>query len=123
MSSLCYGVLAVLFSMSLYESVFLFSAIAVKGWGIVIWPFLALTGWILLGLREIAFSRPPEMAMALYALYGSSMLMWIAAGFEINERQELGFSVLGEVFNVVTKAALPLGYAIHLGSGRRRAHP
>ena len=44
------------------------------------------------------------------------MVVWVATGFEVNSFGDAKFSIAGEVFNETSKAALALGYAVHIGT-------
>lgn len=54
--------------------------------------------------------------MVLYGLFVATMVLWVATGFEVNNLGDAKFSIMGEVFNVTSKAALALAYAVHIGT-------
>jgi hypothetical protein len=116
LKSIYYASLAVIFSMGLYEFVWYNLGVVMKGFELLFWPFAALFGWILLGIKEIYPRRPPRLSAALYAIYLASMIVWIGTGFVFNDLGNPNFSIYGEVFNIVSKAALPMAYALHIGA-------
>ena len=120
LKSIYYASLAVIFSMGLYEFVWYNLGVVLKGFGLLFWPFGALFGWILLGIREVYPWRPPRLSAVLYAIYFVSMIVWIGTGFVFNDLGSPNFSISGEVFNALSKATLPLAYALHIGSMYRQ---
>ncbi len=114
LKSLYYALLAVIFSIGLYELVWFNLAVVLYGWGQRIWEFLALLGWVFLGLREVFRTKPPRISIALYSIYVASMIAWISLGFKFNVPGTTNFDFLGEALNVVSKFSLPIGYAFHI---------
>ena len=86
------------------------------GYELRIFQFAALGGWVLLGLKEVYPKKPPKVSLVLYGLFAAAMVLWVATGFEVNNLGDVKFSVTGEVFNVTSKAALGLAYAVHIGT-------
>lgn len=110
-----YAVIAVFFSMSLYEFVWYYIAAGFRGWNLRIFPFAALLGWVFLGIREVVSKRPSRLSMLLYTVFVISMLLWAGTGFEFNDLGNPSFSISGEILNVTSKAALAIAYALHIG--------
>jgi len=54
--------------------------------------------------------------VALYGLYVICIVLWVVTGFEVNNLGTATFSVVGEAFNVTSKAALALAFAVHIGT-------
>jgi hypothetical protein len=44
------------------------------------------------------------------------MVLWVASGFAVNNLGDASFSVIGEAFNIVSKGALGLAFAFHIGA-------
>lgn len=116
LKSIYYALLTVIFSMGLFEIVWYYSAAAFRGWDLRIFQFAALFGWVLLGIREVYQKRPSKLSTVLYVVFAVSVLMWIGTGFGFNDLGNSSFSVSGEILNVVSKAALFIAYALHIGS-------
>jgi hypothetical protein len=57
-----------------------------------------------------------KISIALYLLFAATMVFWVATGFAVNNPGQLSFSIMGEVFNEVSKGALALAFAFHIGS-------
>jgi hypothetical protein len=114
--SIYYALLAVIFSMGLYEIVWYYRAAAFRGWDLRVFQFAALFGWVLLGIREVYRNPPSKISTILYAVFVISMLIWIANGFPFNDTGNPSFSVSAEILNVISKAALFFAYALHIGS-------
>ena len=102
--------------MGLFEFVWFYTAVATNGFGPRIYEFAALFGWILLGIREVIHVRPPRISVLFYGLFVIFMALWVGTGFQFNDLGGTNFSVVGETFNVASKAAIAAGYAFHLGS-------
>jgi hypothetical protein len=115
LKSLYYASLTVVFSMSLFEIVWYFSAATFKGWDLHVFQFAALFGWVALGIREVFKVHPKKISIALYLVFAVSFVLWIASGFSFNDPGYFSFSITGEVFNVTAKTSLFLGYAFHIG--------
>jgi len=115
---LYYALLAVVFFLGLYEIVWYNLAVYLSGFEPRIFEFAALAGWILLCIREVYPKRPPKLSMMLYGLFVVSMVLWVATGFAVNYLGNVAFSITGEIFNVTSKAALGLAFAIHIGTKR-----
>ena len=81
-----------------------------------IFQFAALFGWVLLGIREVFTKRPSKLSTVFYGVFAISMVIWIGTGFQFNDLGNSSFSVSGEILNVVSKAALFIAYALHIGS-------
>jgi hypothetical protein len=116
LKSIYYASLTVIFSMGLYEIVWYYSAAAFRGWDLRIFEFGALFGWVFLGIREVFRERPSKLSMALYGVFVVTMVIWISTGFQFNDVNNPSFSISGEILNVVSKAALFIAYALHIGS-------
>ncbi len=112
--SVYYSLLAVIFSMASYETVWYYSAAALRGYDLRIWEFAALFGWVLLGIREVLHKRPPKISTALYVVYAVSMIIWIATGLHSNDLGNTTFSTTGEALNILSKFALTTAYALHI---------
>jgi len=102
--------------MGLYEFVWYHMAVVLRGYEVKLFPFLALFGWILLGFREVYHYPPPRISVVLYSVCMVSMIAWIATGFQFNDLGYPSFSFIGEFFNVVSKASIGIGYALHIGA-------
>ena len=116
LKSVYYASLAVIFSMGLYEIVWYYTAAAFRGWDLRIFQFAALFGWVLLGIREVFRKRPSKLSRVLYGVFVISILIWIGMGFQFNYVGNSSFSISGEILNVVSKAALFIAFALHIGS-------
>jgi hypothetical protein len=114
--SLYYAVLAVIFFLALYEIVWYNLAAHFFGYDPLFFQFAALFGWVLLGIREVYWLKPPKIAIVFYVVFVVSMVLWVASGFAVNNLGDPHFSVVGEVFNAVSKGALGLAFAFHIGS-------
>ncbi len=114
--SLYYATLAVIFTMGVYEFVWYNLAVALKGYELRLFPFLALLGWIFLGIREVYPYRPQKISLILYIVYVFSMIIWVVTGFNFNDLGNPNFSFTGELLNITSKAAITIGYSLHLGS-------
>lgn len=99
--------------------VWYYIAAAAFGYELRIFQFAALAGWVLLCLREAYPHRPPKLSLVLYALFVVTMVLWVASGFAVNNLGDPSFSIVGEAFNVTSKAALALAFAIHIGTKRK----
>ena len=113
---LYYAVLAVIFFLSLYEIVWYYLAAFSFGYELRIFQFAALAGWVLLGVREVYPRKPRKISLMLYGFFVAIMVVWVATGFDVNSYGDANFSIAGEVFNEASKAALALGYAVHIGT-------
>jgi len=113
--ALYYALLAVIFSMGLYEIVWYYIAAAFRGYDLRIFQFAALLGWVMLGAREVVTKRPSRLSVLLYGVFVISMLLWAGTGFEFNDLGNSSFSISGEILNVTSKAALAIAYALHIG--------
>jgi hypothetical protein len=113
---LYYALLAVIFFLGLYEIVWYYLAAYSFGYELRIFQFAALSGWVLLCLKEVYPKKPPKISIVLYGLFVVTMVLWVATGFEVNNLGEAQFSVTGEVFNAASKVALALAYAVHIGA-------
>ncbi len=114
--SVYYALLAVIFSMGLYEIVWYYTEAAFGRWDLRIFEFGALFGWVLLGIREVFHKRPPKFSTVLYVVFVITMIIWIGTGFHSNTISSPSFSISGEILNVVSKAALFFAYAVHISS-------
>jgi hypothetical protein len=112
--SVYYSLLAVIFSMGLYEIVWYYSAAALRGYDLRVFQFAALFGWVLLGIREVFHKRPPRISVVLYGVYAVSMIIWIGTGFQSNDLGNSTFSTSGEVLNIISKFALTTAYSLHI---------
>jgi FlaA1/EpsC-like NDP-sugar epimerase len=113
---LYYAILTVIFFLGLYEIVWYYLAAAAFGYDLRIFAFAALSGWVLLCIREVYPHKPPKLSLVLYGVFVAALVLWVASGFAVNNLGDAQFSVTGEVFNVVSKAALALAFAIHIGT-------
>jgi len=118
LASIYYAIVAVIFAMSLYEFIWFHIGVALKGYEPKIFQFVALFGWIILGIREVKNEKPPLISSVLYGVYIISMILWAATGFQINVHDDPNFTYLGEFFNIVSKTSLDFGYALHIGLKR-----
>jgi hypothetical protein len=116
LKSLYYAFLAVIVFMGIFEFVWFYTAVGLRGFGPRIYEFAALFGWILLGIREVIHVRPPRISVFSYALFVIFVALWIVTGFQFNDLGDPTFSVVGEILNVASKAAIAVGFAFHLGS-------
>jgi hypothetical protein len=115
LKSIYYASLAVIFSMGLFEIIWYFTAAAFRGWDLRIFEFAALSGWVFLGIREVYKKRSSKLSTMLYGVFVVSMVIWIGTGFQFNDAGNPSFSVSGEILNVISKAALFIAYALHIG--------
>jgi hypothetical protein len=113
---LYFAILAVIFFLALYEIVWYNLAVHYSGFEPRYFEFAALAGWVLLCVREVYPQKPSKLSIVLYGLYVVCMVLWVATGFQVNYLGSAELSITGEVFNVVSKAALGLAFAIHIGS-------
>jgi hypothetical protein len=113
---LYYAILVVVFFLSLYEIVWYYLAAFSFGYELRIFQFAALGGWVLLGAREVYPRKPPKVSLMFYVFFVAIMVVWVATGFEVNSFGDAKFSIAGEVFNEASKAALALGFAVHIGT-------
>ncbi len=113
---LYYAVLAVIFFLGLYEIVWYNFAVHYSGFEPRYFEFAALAGWVLLCIREVYPTKPPKLSIALYVLFAVCMVLWAETGFQVNYLGNAEFSFTGEAFNVISKAALAIAFAIHIGS-------
>lgn len=116
LKSIYYASLAVIFFLSLFEIVWYYVAAGFNGYDLRIFQFAALFGWVLLGIREVYSKKPPRLSIIFYGVFAVSMLLWIGTGFEFNDLGNSAFSIIGETFNVISKAALAIAYSVHIGS-------
>ncbi len=116
LKSIYYASLAVIFSMGLFEIVWYYTAAVFRGWDLRIFEFAALSGWVFLGIREVFRKRPSKLSTVLYGVFVVSMVIWIGTGFHFNDTGNPSFSISGEILNVVSKTALFVAYALHIGS-------
>ncbi len=116
LKSIYYASLAVIFSMSLYEIVWYYTAAAFGGWDLKIFVYSALFGWVVLGFREVYRKHPSKLSIILYGVSVVSMVIWISTGFHFNDARYPSFTVSGEILNVLSKAALFIAFALHIGS-------
>lgn len=112
---LYYALLAVIFFLAFYEIVWYYLAAYTFSYDLRIFQFAALAGWVMLCVREVYPKRPPKLSIACYGVFVATMVLWVATGFAVNNLGDADFSVAGEAFNVVSKGALALGYAVHIG--------
>ncbi len=110
-----YALLAVIFSMGLFETVWYYTAAGLRGYPLRLFEFGALFGWILLGVREAVSKRPSRLSLLLYVVFISTVVLWVATGFNFNDIGNSTFSISGEILNVVSKASIALAYALHIG--------
>jgi len=111
--------LAAIFFLALYEIVWYNLAVYFFGLELRFFQFAALFGWVLLAKREVYPLKPPKISIIFYVVYVGSMVLWIASGFAVNNPGYTSISVFGEVFNIVSKAALGLAFAFHIGSKKQ----
>jgi len=111
-----YAILAVIFSMALYEFVWYNIAVAMKGLPPLLFPFAALLGWIFLGIREVYNIQAMKISLVLYGVYAVLMVLWVVTGFNYNYIGNTNFSLANEVLNVASNAAIAFGYAFHIGA-------
>lgn len=116
LKSVYYAFLAVFFFMGLFELVWFYLAVAIYGFEPRIYEFAALFGWILLGIREVVRIRPPRISLFFYGLFVIFLALWVATGFQFNDLGNPTFTVVGEFLNVLSKAAIAVGYTFHLGT-------
>jgi hypothetical protein len=120
LASIYYAIVAVIFSMALYELIWFYSGVALWGFEPKIFQFAALFGWIMLGIREVYEVKPPRVSSVLYGVYAISMFLWVATGFQFNVLGDPNFTYWGEFLNVVSKASIDFGYALHIGLKKSR---
>jgi hypothetical protein len=120
LKSLYFAFLAVIFSMGLFEILWYYSAAAFRGWDLRVFEFVALFGWVLLGLREVIRKRPPKISVLLYVVFAVLWVMWLATGFSFNDLGNPSFSVSSEILNEVSKTALFFAFAFHIGSVKNK---
>ena len=118
LKSLYYALLAVIVPMALFEIIWYYSAAAFNGYDLRIMQFAALFGWVLLGISAVFHKRPPRISLLLYGIFTISFVIWLGTGFNFNYLGSPSFSFFGEVLNVVSKTALFLAYAFHIGNVR-----
>jgi hypothetical protein len=123
LKSVYYASLAVIFSMGLFEILWYYSAAAYRGWDLRIFEFAALSGWVLLGIREVFRKRPPKVSIMLYGVFVVSMIIWLAIGFPFNDLGNSSFSVSAEILNELSKTSLFIAYALHVGSIKGNTKP
>jgi len=115
LKSICYALLAVIFSLGLFEILWYYTAAAFRGGNLEIFQFAALFGWVLLGIREVFTKRPSKLSTVFYGIFVISMVIWIGAGFKFNDLGNSSFSVSDAILNVVSKTALLIAFSLHLG--------
>jgi hypothetical protein len=98
--------LAVIFFLGFYEIVWYYLAAYFFSYDLRPFEFAALARWIMLCLREVYRVKPPKLSIALYLLFADTMVFWASTGFAVNNPGQLNFSIMGEVFNEVSKGAL-----------------
>jgi len=116
LKSLYYALLAVIVPMALFEILWWYSAVVFNGYDLRIMQFAALFGWVLFGISAVFHKRPLRISLALYGIFIISFSIWLGTGFNFNYQGSPSFSFFGEVLNVVSKTALFLAYAIHIGN-------
>ena len=116
LKSLYYAFLAVIVPMALFEIIWYYSAAAFNGYDLRIMQFAALFGWVLLGISAVFHTRPQRISLVLYGIFVISFAIWLGTGFKFNYPGSSSFSFFGEVLNVVSKTALFLAYAFHIGN-------
>jgi len=114
--SVCYGLLAVIFPMAVFEIMWYYSAAVLNNWDLRIMQFAALFGWVLLGLVPVVRRRPNRLSLVLYGVFILVFAVWVATGFKYNDLGDSSFSLSAEAFNVGSKSALFLAYAFHIGN-------
>jgi len=114
LKSVYYSSLTVIFSMGLFEILWYYSAAAYRGWDLRLFEFVALSGWVFLGLREVFRKRPSKVSIVLYGIFAVSMITWLAIGFPFNDLGNSTFSVSGEILNELSKTSLFIAYAFHI---------
>jgi len=72
---LYYALLAVVFFLGLYEIVWYYLAAFSFGYDLKIFQFAALTGWVLLAVREVYPKKPPKASMVLYGFFVVAMVL------------------------------------------------
>lgn len=112
---LYYAILSVIFFLGLYEIIWYQMAAHFFNYDLRIFEFAALAGWVLLCIREVYPKKLPRLSLALYGFFFLTMILWVATGFDVNSLGNATFSITGEGFNVSSKAALALAYAVHIG--------
>jgi len=115
LKSIYYALLAVIFSLGLFEIVWYYTAAAFRGWNLEIFQFAALFGWVLLGIREAYTKRPSKLSTAFYGVFVISMAIWIGTGFKFNNLGDSSFSVYSEILNVISKTSLLIAFSLHIG--------
>ncbi len=113
---LYYAVLSIIFFLAFYEILWYYLAASLFSYELRIFQFAALAGWVLLCIREVYPRKPSKISIVFYLLFAVTMILWVASGFAVNSPGNASFSITGEVFNVVSKAALAFGYAVHIGT-------
>jgi hypothetical protein len=73
--SIYYAVLAVIFSMGLYETIWYYLALPFFGYDLNIFQFVALFGWVLLGVKEVFHTRPSRLSTELYIIFVVSLVL------------------------------------------------
>ncbi len=120
LKSIYYALLAVIFPMALFEIIFYYSGAPLMGWDLRIFEFAALFGWVLLGIREVLYKRPPKISIILYGVFVFSFAIWLGTGLDFNGAGYSSFSTIGEILNVISKSALFFAYAVQIGNVKPR---
>ena len=113
--SIYYAFLAFIVPMALFEVFWYYSAALLNHWDWRIMQFVALFGWILLGIREVYRTRPPRISLLFYAFFIFSFAIWLGTGFKFNDLNSQSFSLSAEALNVFSKTALFFAFALHIG--------
>ncbi len=121
LKSLYYAFLAVIVPMASYEILWYYSAALLNCWDLKIMQFAALFGWVALGIREVFRKRPSRISIILYASFAVSFVVWLGTGFRFNDLNDPSFSLSAEVLNVVSKGALFIAFAFHIGISAQKS--
>lgn len=113
---LYYAILAIIFSLGLYEIVWYNMAVYYSHFDPRVFEFSALTLCVLFCIKEVYPQKPPRLSIVLYGIFIICMILWGETGFKVNYLGDANFSTTGEVFNIVSKASLAIAFAIHIGS-------
>ncbi len=117
--SIYQAVVAVFFTASLYEVVYMVVEPFFYFWRVPVWEISALMGWILLGLQQAReYYKPSNLSISLLTAATIAWVLWILGGFPINTYSQPGINLMAETYNITTKALLPLSYVAGL---RRRS--
>jgi len=85
-----------------------------------IWHYVMVAGWLILGLRQVnEYFVLTKGSTTLFIVSLVAWIIWISIGFPSNVPSDIRLNVSGEILNIVTKATLPLAYALGLQPKRK----